>query len=457
MKSRHVLSTTALLLLTGPAFALCKTGSTAICSINGKPGTRTCLGSGRFGPCVTSPQTNPTGPAPPANYIGEANDPKTVIADSDTFFAVNFGNTGNQAYENQAYAAVNVYFQPCGATPPYWELGQQTSALVQMYDLLLPLDSSRAKHYLDRLHTIAAALLANRDDHRQVSALGVQTSDGHPIDAFRNRVMKAWGAVADDRDNKWNTDVSTTGLFTYALAALARRVTDNPAAYPQYATDAIQFTTAALESYAAFQPEQHLIPADPWAYFTLPLNYKNLQCADSTTYTSCSQYREEAGEALAYNENLSMMKALAEAALAADSALYRNSADVMASNIALATNLAPLLIAKNFTYYDQHLTPEKLSDGTPIFTWQHQQPAPSDIQNIAHGGLELGALAVLLDDKIRLNALLAKSGQSVQVALSTPLFTRFANTFLRKIWHYDFQNASGFATCSPRTWTEPVI
>jgi hypothetical protein len=59
MKSRLVLSSLMLLLLTGSVFALCTTGSTATCSINGKPGTRTCLGSGRFGPCVASPQTNP--------------------------------------------------------------------------------------------------------------------------------------------------------------------------------------------------------------------------------------------------------------------------------------------------------------------------------------------------------------------------------------------------------------
>jgi hypothetical protein len=442
MNSRHVLSTIVFLLLTGPVFALCKTGTTANCSVNGKPGTRTCLGSGRFGPCEASPKTSPTGPAPlPANYIGEANDTNTVFADAKAFFDANFGDT-----DVHATATVSGYFLPTGVTPAYWGIGQQTSALVQMYDLLLPLDPARARPYLDRLHLIAAALLANRDDRRQVSAPGVQTSEGHPIDAFRGRVMKAWGAIADDRDNKWNTDVSTTGLFTYAMAAFARRVADNPAAYPQqYTTDAVHFATAALESYAAFQPEQHLTPGDPWAYFTLPTTYKNLQCknGDSTIQNSCTNYKNEAGQALAYNENLSMMKALAEAALAADSALYRNSPDGTPANLSLATNMAPLLIAKNFTYYDKHLTEQSLSDGTPIFKWQHQQPAPSLIQNTAHGGLELGVLAVLLDDKIRLNAVLAKSGQTVQVALSTPLFTRFANTFLRKIWHYDFQNANG--------------
>jgi hypothetical protein len=437
MKSRLGLSSLILLLLTSPVFALCTTGSTATCSTNGKPGTRTCLGSGRFGPCVASPQTSPTGPAPlPANYIGEANDTKTVLADSDSFFALYFGGT-----EAEAAAAINSNFLPSGATPGYWGIGQETSALVQMYDLVLPLDPVRAGHYLDRLHTIAAALLANRDDHREVS--GFTEPGHHPIDGFRNRVMAAWGAFAPDRDTKWNTDVVTAGLFTYAMAAFARRVADNPPAYPQYTTDAIHFTTAVLESYASFLPEQHLSSSDPWAYFTLPINYKNLQCRDSATQHSCSQYREEAGQALAYNESLSMMKALADAALAADSALYRNSADATPSNLTLATVTAPVLIAKDFTYYDKHLTEQSLSDGTPIFKWQKQQPAPSLIQDTAHGGFELGALAVLLDDKIRLNALLAKSGQTVQVALSTPLFTRFANTFLRKIWHYDYQSASG--------------
>jgi hypothetical protein len=439
MKSGHVLSALALLLLAGPVFALCKAGSSASCSTNGKPGARTCLSNGQFGPCVASPQTSPAGPPPlPANYVGEANDPKTVLADSDTFFALWFGGS-----EAQASAAINSNFLPSGATPGYWGIGQETSALVQMYDLVLPLDPVRAGHYLDRLHTIAAALLANRDDHRQVS--GFTEPGHHPIDGFRNRVMAAWGAFTPDRDTKWNTDAVTTGLFTYAMAAFARRVADNPAAYPQYTVDAVKFTTAVLESYSSLLPEQHLTAADPWAYFTLPANYKTLQCknGDSAIQHSCSQYREEAGQALAYNESLSMMKALADAALVADSALYRNSADATPTNLTLATVTAPVLIAKDFTYYDKHLTEQSLSDGTPIFTWQKQQPAPSYIQDTAHGGFELGTLAVLLDDKIRLNALLAKSAQTVQVALSTPLFTRFANTFLRKIWHYDFQNASG--------------
>ena len=442
MMSRYLFSMLMLLLLAGPVFALCKTGSSTTCSVNGKPGTRACTNSGLWGPCVASPHTSPTGPAPlPANYIGEANDTKTILAASDAFFALYFGGTGNQTFENQAYAAVTSSFLPSGAMPAYWEFGQQTSALVQMYDLLLPLDPARAGAYLERLHTIAAALLANRDDRRHVTAFAA--TGGHPIDAFRSRTMAAWGAFTDNRDGKWNTDAVTTGLFIYPMAAFARRVADNPSLYPQYRPDAVRFTTAALESYRAFQPEQHLSSQDPWAYFTQPKSYGGLQCKDGSTQQSCQEYRGQAGLALAYNESLSMMKALAEAALAADSAIYRKSADGTASNLSLATGMAPLLIAKNFTYFDKHLTEQSMSDGTPIFKWQHQQPSPSHTQDTAHGGFELGSLAVLLDDKSRLNALLARFGQTEQVALSTPFFVRFANTFLREIWHYDYQNQYG--------------
>jgi hypothetical protein len=64
-------------------------------------------------------------------------------------------------------------------------------------------------------------------------------------------------------------------------------------------------------------------------------------------------------------------------------------------------------------------------------------------QDVAHGGFEIGALAVLLEDQYRLDALLARAGRSERVGLSTPLFVRFANTFLRKIWHYDYGNPNG--------------
>jgi hypothetical protein len=261
-----------------------------------------------------------------------------------------------------------------------------------------------------------------------------------PVDPFRGRVMPAWGAKADDRDGRWNTDVVTAGLFTYAMAAFARRVADHPAHYPQHRDDAIRFITATIETYAAFRHEFHLVEGDPHAYFTVPAAYAGLQCDGNNddVNTSCEGYRATAGQAVAYNENLSMMKALAEVALASDSAMYRGSADATPLHLWLATEEAPLLIARNVAFFADNLQPHTLPDGTPYFYWKHQKPTwHQQTQDIRHGGSELGSLAVILELQVRLNALLARAGRAERVPTSPRLFVGFANTFLRKIWRHN--------------------
>ena len=342
--------------------------------------------------------------------IDDANDPATILADSDVFYSTYCASSD----DDQVAAWINGNFGPS------WSLGAHAAAVVQMHDLVAPLDAARAAQYLERLRQIASALLQYRDDNR-----------GAPMDPFRRRVMPAWGAYADDRDGLWNTDVSTSALFTYAMAAFARRVADHPARYADYHDDAIRFITAAIETYEAFLEELHLTETDAWAYFIVPRSYSSLQCNGNS---SCENYRDTAGQPLAYNENLSMMKALAEVALASDSALYRNSSDATPVRLLLATEKAPLLIAKNCTFFEAHLRPRTLSDGTPYFEWDHQLPEPRYIQNVPHGGFELGCVAVLLENKIRLNALLQRAGRTEQVGLNWSLFVGFANTFLRIIW-----------------------
>jgi hypothetical protein len=348
------------------------------------------------------------------SYVGDANDPATILADSDVFYSTYFANRDDVG-------------EISAATPDHslvdWERGRRISALVQVYDLVAPLDSAEAARYLERLGGIAGALLDNRDDVR-----------GFPIDPFRERVMPAWGAYTADRDGKWNTDPVFAGLFTYAMAAFARRVADHPALHDQHGTDAIRFVTATMETYQAFRPELHLVETDPEAYYTVPWRYANLQCNGNH---ACEGYRSTAGKPISYNENLSMMKALAEAALAANSALYRGSPDATPERLQRATEEAPLLIAKNVTFFANHLRENSLSDGTPYFEWDHQQPEPRYIQDVAHGGFELDSLAVILNDQIRLNALLARAGRNERVPLNTSLFERFANTFLRKVYHND--------------------
>ena len=132
--------------------------------------------------------------------------------------------------------------------------------------------------------------------------------------------------------------------------------------------------------------------------------------------------------------------------LAADSTLYRDSDDslIHAFRIYYATYEAPVVIAKNFTFFEDHLNEKTLSDGTPYFEWSSQLGSPTkNIEDTGHASVTLGSLAVLLDDKSRLDALLEANNRTERVALSRPLFERFANTFLRIIWKYDYQDPSG--------------
>ena len=144
--------------------------------------------------------------------------------------------------------------------------------------------------------------------------------------------------------------------------------------YAEHCDDAIRVITATMETYEAFRPELHLVESDPEAYFTVPAAYADLVCNGNQ---SCEDYRSTAGMPIAWNENFSMMKALAEAALASDSTLYRGSSDATPERLQRATEEAPLLIAKNVTFFVNNLRPKTLSDGTPYFEWNHQLPLPT--------------------------------------------------------------------------------
>jgi hypothetical protein len=351
-------------------------------------------------------------------FVVETNDPGQIIKDASTWFS-----TWCPGSDDDDIGQIQDGFD--SESIDLWWLGARASGLIQVYDLVVPLDPDvQAAGYLERLRRIARALLENRDDHRTAQH----------VDPFRDRVMAAWGAFTENRDGKWNTDPVTAGLCVYPMAAFARRVADHPERYAAYKDDAVRFITAGMETYQAFRPELHLVEDDPEAYYTIPWRYADLQCNGNS---ACEGYKAQARKPIAYNENLSMMKALSELALAADSALYRGSPDATPERLERATVEAPLLIAKNVAFYVNHLRESRLSDGTPYFQWDTQLPLKPQIQDIAHGGFELDSLSVILDDQIRLNALLARAARDERVPLSTQLFARFANTFLRKIWRND--------------------
>src|SRR5262249_16446451 len=150
-------------------------------------------------------------------------------------------------------------FNPITTDPNFEFLGRLTAALVQVYDLVLPFDGKMAEVFLQRLGAIGNAVLMNRDDQHH-----------GPVDAFRGRVMPAWGFPTPDRDGKWNTDPYSAGYLSYPMVAFARRVADHPARYAQYQGEAVRFITAVIETYQAFHPELHLVDGDPRAYFNSP-------------------------------------------------------------------------------------------------------------------------------------------------------------------------------------------
>ena len=341
-------------------------------------------------------------------YIGDANDPDTIRADATTFF-----NSEFPATDGDEVAAIKAAFPgPSTAGPPYtgpgptfWPYFADIAGLVQVYDLVAPLDAELAETCLSRLGAIAGELLANRDDIRDF-----------PPDAFRGRVMPAWGGPDA---GKWHTDVGTSALFTYAMAAFARRVVQQPSLYAEHGGEAIRFITATLETYQAFRPD--LRQVDAYEYFILPLS------------------EDLSGNPIAYNLNLAMMQTLAEVAPAADSSLYRSSTQLTPEQlqmyIQLATEEGPRLIARNIAFRVANLRPQTLDDGTPYYAWDYVQGGGAE--DMCHSQFELGCLAVIYDRQVRLNALLARAGYPERVALSPSMFVRFANTFLRIVWRHN--------------------
>ncbi|PYX64021.1 MAG: hypothetical protein DMG78_31035, partial [Acidobacteria bacterium] len=275
--------------------------------------------------------------------------------------------------------------------------------MVQVYDLVASIDPDQALPYLSRLGAIASAILANRDDKKN-----------RPPDLTRGRVMKSWGSPTFNRDCRWNTDVSISGLFLYPMAAFARRVADNPARYSQFTAPAIALIDGAFETYQDFHSELHLADNDPFAYYNTPPGYSTLTCS-------------------AFYENFAMMKALAELALAANSNLYRASPTATPDRMQTATGELPLLIAKNVAFRNSNFRPKVLGDLTPYYEWD-QQLYKARAEDMSHAQFELGCLAVILENQVRLNELLANAGRTERVPIDPSMCARIANTFLRIVW-----------------------
>lgn len=406
-------------------------------------------------------------------FVGD-NDTRPVIqAETDHLWWAYFWNTSvSESNDVDATFGINRDTDgdgdiDCTYCPDWWAFGRRAQVLVQMYDLLAPIDFPRAMVYLERLRVLSWALLANRDDKRTIGVPpGVPTIDGKPRDdTHGGRVMPAWGQFYPQGwwgTTRWETDPGLSGLFTYPMAAFARRVAERPDAFcGEYRQDAITFTNAVIETYVAFREvDMHLSDSDPFAYYKWPDAYVNLVCdlPAGDEKDDCDKLQLHRGQPIPWNLSLSNLKAMADVATAADSALYQSAPEASPDSIYFATNEAPRLIAKNINTFVDDMLWDQLPDATWYAYWDYKKYKPyacgfpyyddvclddrSWAEDMGHGQFTLQSLVSIWENRGVIDGLLARNGYPERLSsgpqgLSRTLFGYIKTTFLRRIWRYD--------------------
>ena len=381
-----------------------------------------------------------------APYVGNDNSSASKIADADRFWWKYFpaGDSRGETSFDPANGkpddvdAMNEWLKndsPCPPPSPmetgciniWWYYGDRAAALVQMYDLLAPIDFPRALVYLERLRLMSDTFLKNRDDNRSPKRW----------DWYHEAFMPAWGfASLAETGGNWLAPVDMSSLFTYPMAAFARRVAEHPDWFCLgYRQDAIRFTTAVLDTYNAYKLEGDMQLTDPrnpaWSNYVDPLT----------------------GKPYSFNLSLLPLRGLVEVARAADSELYRGSLDASPTRLDNATKEAPRFIAESIKWFlEDSLEDEVLDgDGTPWYWWHYNSTDHGSDkrwpEDLSHAQLTLGTLLHVWENRSVIDGLLARYGYPERVAgstmLNSTLFTRIANTFLRRVWRYDYSGLNG--------------
>jgi hypothetical protein len=324
----------------------------------------------------------------------------------------------------------------------WWYLQSRADALVQMYDLLASVGTAdaqqRANVYLERLRQMSNAYLDNRDDKRSgFPVIDQSPYPPPPYDTYHRRVMPAWGRLdtADwsNGQDQWTTYVDQAAFYTYPMAVFARRVAEHPERFClAYRQEAIKFTNAVVETYAAYRSDMTLADANNHGY-----------------------YRGTDGKAWPYNVTLSALRPMVEIASAADSELYRSSTQFNPVNFYYATNEAPRFIQRNVKFFVDNLHsghPQKTSSGSAYwYWWNYADHYPSAFpEDLNHASLTLGSLLLIWENRSVIDSLLARAGNNVWDRIEGPysgqlnnsLLTGIANTFLQRIWYYDYTPGS---------------
>jgi len=336
--------------------------------------------------------------------------------------------------------------------PETWTTEPEMTSLARMYEI------THDHKYLDADQQFIELALQYRDDNYNPSApypcnFSSPYAPPHPIDAFRNRVMPAWGGLNPDHGCLNFVPEATSSLIGYAIATFARIVAEDPTLQPAYGNNAIRYANAALETAWAFMPqvttnkvgsvsEAHLSQLD--IYRTKPTQtqcdipaskvppncfFTNL----SQEETNCKNQRVVAGAPLADNESLDYAMMLIELWRALDSPFYQQS-NQQAANAAASRTLFPVLVSRFYRYFVNrtHVVSDSLGDR---FTWHYQDDQPSSIklypEDVSHGASDIRLVEVLRASFDRINAAATSGGEPIPMDLTQ--LDHFANTFLEEI------------------------
>jgi hypothetical protein len=347
-----------------------------------------------------------------------------------------------------------------------WIHSDRMTAMIQMYEL------TRDKQYFDHLLELASTILHGRDDRRTDSTL--------LVDAFRGRVMPAWGE--ETIDNAWNhtSSVLMTGLYSYPMAAVARLVGENPALAasltPAQHTLVREMVPALLQTYEAFTTARPGYDSDFVTQYNAPraeyenywreptqgtwlltewrcehaatIGYQQWSARTGWTLTTeqitegkkhCIKAGQMAGYPLPHNQFHAFMPMLIELSRALDTEYYKAGLGPTQRLNAesMARQTLPLVIARGQHYSQNRVFSDCYDSSTgqrECLVWNYKDHDGPDVSDTGHANLDMRYRRVLWQNQPRLDALLAASASPAEfIDSNTRDRTLFANTFLHRV------------------------
>jgi len=207
-----------------------------------------------FNACITSCRARCSKPkaAAPATFI------PVTISNGATVTPADIAAFDAQWMQPAELAGTELYWAQCTFfdrySPETWTTEPEMTALARMYEI------THDHKYLDADQQFIELALQYRDDNYNPMPpypCGYTSpfAPPHPVDAFRGRVMPAWGGINPDHACLNFAPEVTSSLYGYTIATFARIVAEDPTLQPVYGKAAISYANAVLETAWAFMPQ----------------------------------------------------------------------------------------------------------------------------------------------------------------------------------------------------------